>query len=330
MSTCFGSGSQPKCPQGLRSEIGEISQCFICRYFPVDFEQVYDTYYPTHQFRCLILGMQANMMSSHRFSAILWLSLVAISSTAVAHENILKTTVDPSNDAWDYSDGPNGPAHWGDLNPSWRTCNEGQNQSPINIDTSNLVYDEKLDAPATHEYVETPAYVLNNGHTAQVIWPAGWIYIDGKNYSMTGFQFHSPSEHTIDGTSYPLEMQIVHMTDEGDYAVVVILSSIQEMVNGWVAQFWDQIPSLSSIWQPVPVGNLSPDGFRVNFSKYYRYSGSLTSPDCQENVIWTVLSTVYEISPGQIEHLRSVFPDANNRPIQPLGDRKVSYPKASA
>lgn len=63
MSTCFGSGSQPKCPQGLRSEIGEISQCFICRYFPVDFEQVYDTYYPTHQFRCLLLGNVPGLFS---------------------------------------------------------------------------------------------------------------------------------------------------------------------------------------------------------------------------------------------------------------------------
>ncbi|KAL3697110.1 hypothetical protein R1sor_011186 [Riccia sorocarpa] len=266
------------------------------------------------------------MMSRQRLLVAFSISLLLaiFSSTADAYENLLKTKVDYFED-WDYGPGAHGPAHWGE---NWEICGVGKNQSPIDIDTSQLVYEEKLDAPILHSYTDENAYVFNNGHFPQVIWPAGWIYVDKKNYTMIGFQFHSPSEHTIDGKSHDIEMQILHVNEDGDYAIVVILSDVQDKVNGWVEQFWNKIP-VANFWSPVDVGVLSPDGFRVNFSKYYRYTGSLTTPDCQENVVYSILSTVYEISPGQLEHLWNIFPNPTNRPVQPIGDRKVSYPKAS-
>ncbi len=33
---------------------------------------------------------------------------------------------------WSYS-GPDGPEHWGDLDPSFAACKDGQRQSPIDI-----------------------------------------------------------------------------------------------------------------------------------------------------------------------------------------------------
>jgi len=37
------------------------------------------------------------------------------------------------------------------------------------------------------------------------------------------FHFHHPSEHTIDGKAYPLEMHFVHAAPDGDLAVVGVL-----------------------------------------------------------------------------------------------------------
>ena len=35
-------------------------------------------------------------------------------------------------------------------------------------------------------------------------------------------------------------------------------------------------------------------------SKFYRYSGSLTTPDCNEVVTWTVFSDAVEVSQAQV------------------------------
>ncbi|KNA11924.1 hypothetical protein SOVF_130620, partial [Spinacia oleracea] len=61
--------------------------------------------------------------------------------------------------------------------------------------------------------------------------------------------------------------------------------------------------------------------------KYYRYPGSLTTPPCDENVIWNVLSEVETISKDQVEALKAPLREAykikNARPTQPLNGRKV-------
>lgn len=34
--------------------------------------------------------------------------------------------------------------------------------------------------------------------------------VDGKVFELKQFHFHTPSEHTIDGEYFPLEMHLVH------------------------------------------------------------------------------------------------------------------------
>ncbi|CAM6122717.1 unnamed protein product [Calypogeia fissa] len=274
--------------------------------------------------------MRAKMLLQCFFVVLSFVSLASSTHAAADKEGFLRTVVDNAEEegiSWDYGDGPCGPAHWGELSPSWKMCSAGKSQSPIDIDTGKLKYDKQLDVPAVHDYKDTEASVVNTGHSIQVKWPAGTLSVEGKTYKMTHFEFHTPSEHTIDGKSLPLEMQIVHENEDGDYAIVVVLSDYGP-TNWWVEGFWHLIPTLDDIGKPIPVGVISPDGFRVNFSEYYRYEGSLTAPDCQENVVWTILSTVYEISEEQVAHLQSLLPSANNRPVQPLGDRKVYIPQS--
>ena len=55
----------------------------------------------------------------------------------------------------------------------------------------------------------------------------------------------------------------------------------------------------------------------------FRYSGSLTTPPCSEDVSWFVLQTPIEASNEQIEHFRKIY-YGNNRPTQPLNDRTVT------
>ena len=47
------------------------------------------------------------------------------------------------NEWWTY-DGISGPSYWGVINPDWNMCSKGKQQSPVNIDPDQLIYDEKL------------------------------------------------------------------------------------------------------------------------------------------------------------------------------------------
>ena len=40
---------------------------------------------------------------------------------------------------------------------------------------------------------------------------------------------------------------------------------------------------------------------------YYRYSGSLTTPTCDESVVWTVFHTAITISQEQVTHRLTLF-----------------------
>lgn len=55
---------------------------------------------------------------------------------------------------------------------------------------------------------------------------AGHIEINGTEYKLKQFHWHSPSEHTIDGKKYDLEAHLVHETPQGQTAVVGILYKI--------------------------------------------------------------------------------------------------------
>merc|ERR1712048_463758 len=57
---------------------------------------------------------------------------------------------------------------------------------------------------------------------------------------------------------------------------------------------------------------------------FYRYSGSLTTPPCTETVKWFIFQKTLPMSASQWLAFKDIYPNpGNNRPIQPLHDRKV-------
>lgn len=49
---------------------------------------------------------------------------------------------------------------------------------------------------------------------------------------------------------------------------------------------------------PLPLMSLLPP--EEDLRKYYRYEGSLTTPDCYEGVIWTIFEKPVELSLRQV------------------------------
>lgn len=53
---------------------------------------------------------------------------------------------------------------------------------------------------------------------------------------------------------------------------------------------------------PIVLSDLLPD----NTKDFYRYHGSLTTPTCEETVIWTVFTTPIAVSETQVEYFLKI------------------------
>jgi len=204
------------------------------------------------------------------------------------------------------------PEEWAELSDYYETCGTGQEQSPIDLtnaavaDLENIVFD----------YKETTVNIINNGHTVQVNVVAGsQIVINGGTYELKQFHFHAPSEHTVDGQDYPIEMHLVHQDANGKLAVVGVFIA-EGAENTAFTSVKDHLPEeeigIIATGATVQVADLLPTEQTV-----YRYSGSLTTPPCSEEVIWSVMKTPVEMSAEQIMAFTDIIA-GNNRPLQPI------------
>ncbi len=225
-------------------------------------------------------------------------------------------SISPKAADWGYN-GPAGPSNWGELSSEFATCQQGKQQSPVDIKSTtsaNL-------PPIEFNYKYTPFKVINNGHTLQVEYePGSSIKIGGKRYELLQFHFHAPSEHSIDGKTYPIEAHLVHKSQDGELAVLgIFMQSGRE--NSFIQALWSNLPEEQ--------GENQVRGISVNASamppvnkSYYNYPGSLTTPPCSEGVNWIVFKTPIEVSPGQIDAFKSIY-NGNARPVQPLNGRNI-------
>ena len=210
---------------------------------------------------------------------------------------------------WTY-EGAEGPEHWGELTPEFRSCSLGMEQTPIDIDSAIRAEVGQLDIA----FAPTEARVVNNGHTIQVnCAPGSYSLISGTRYELLQFHFHHPSEHLVAGKSFQMECHFVHKSASGALAVVGVFIN-QGAENKALAAVWDVMPSQTgnevAVDKPVDIRGLLP-GSR----SYYRYAGSLTTPPCSEGITWTIFAEPVEASTAQIAQFAALFPN-NARPVQ--------------
>lgn len=217
---------------------------------------------------------------------------------------------------WDYS-GAEGPEHWGELDPHFTLCQNGKNQSPVDL-TSTV--DTKL-PPITFHYQADEADEVNNGHTVQINEkPGSWITLDGQDYELKQFHFHTPSENHIDGQAFAMEAHLVHADQDGHLAVIAVMFQ-EGAEDAALKAAWAAMPAQPE--QEVHVTKVSPDALLPTNRDYYRFTGSLTTPPCTEGVTWLVMKQPVTASAGQIQQFAQIMGHPNNRPIQPLNARVV-------
>jgi carbonic anhydrase len=201
------------------------------------------------------------------------------------------------------------------------TESNGERQSPINIVSTEAVPGQH--ALALH-YRASREHITNTGHTVKVDYdPGSSLELDGKTYDLQQFHFHTPSEHQLDGTTYPLELHMVHALrgEEGKYAVVGVLFK-QGAADELLGKIAAAAPSEAGATKDDAAVELDVTSLFSPRDGYFHYEGSLTTPPYAETVTWIVSKHVHEASGAQISAINQREGD-NARHIQALGARHV-------
>ena len=219
---------------------------------------------------------------------------------------------------WGYS-GEGGPERWGDLSDAYRACKEGARQSPIDI----AGYADGPGPPLSFAYGSPAAEIENDGRLVQAHYEEGnAIDLGGRAHRLKSLHAHVPSEHTIDGESFALELHMVHVDAAGELAVVSLLYQ-----NGAAD------PAIQTLIDAAPAtgetadthGRLDPSLYPPSNLGYYRYTGSKTTPPCNGPVDWLVMAEAGTVSVEQAHQVSALTGGVpTNRPLQPLGGREIT------
>ncbi len=151
------------------------------------------------------------------------------------------------------------------------------------------------------------------------------VTMDGAVYYAEEIIFHTPSEHTLDGKKYDMEVQIIHYGQtQGDIAKQIILSFLFEKTAGAINPFLEDfnyfdLPNPTSTIRDIDQTIFIPKILQTNYDyvnpsdsktnnvekdsdfismnpfSFFTYQGSITFPPCTEDTIMYVASEPLKI-----------------------------------
>jgi len=218
-----------------------------------------------------------------------------------------------------------GPAEWGSL-PGNAACAAGKRQSPVDLATRIPFPVEAKDLPnLAFKYGTTRLHLVNNGSTIRADVDKGsTVAIDGAVWTLLQFHFHTPSEHSLDGLHYPMEMHLVHAGPDGKPGLVVGVFLVQGGDTPALAPVFASLPKEKGAKRDDAAVAIDLDKLLPAARTYLAYEGSLTTPPCTEGIRWYVLQSPMGITGEQLGAFVSLpHMTPTNRPVQPLAGRKV-------
>ena len=247
-------------------------------------------------------------------------------------------------------------------------CKEGQEQSPIDLPIIEKSGPIK-EAPFFNYFYLKPS---NDSMTRMLYEPNGGylkivnnmksfgkvVFTNGAVYEAKEILIHTPSEHTINGKYYDMEVQILHYgVSKGDIDKQVSLSFLFKSKPGVLNKFFEKLDYYNL---PNPIDqskfinnelfiphlldlNDDDDSISMKSFSFYQYNGSLSLPPCTERTTVLVASEPIEMSSTTIALFKEALrvPDTinengqvflgdleekfSNRAIQQLNGREVKY-----
>ncbi|KAK4468707.1 hypothetical protein MN116_007887 [Schistosoma mekongi] len=251
---------------------------------------------------------------------------------------------------WSYTNTMTGPSTWPE---HIRNMCSGYYQSPIDLQTKTSTFDKNLKEVLIYQNstISDNYSITNSGHSVVIEFPPDkwFITFDGlfdKKYEIVQMHFHwggvdtYGSEHTIDGRRFPLELHIVSYRRElyssfndavirpGGLAVLGIMHDVvksatyEETIFNAYQNFSGALTS-----NLMPTNSLRINEFNLslvltllNSNRYFRYIGSLTTPPCTENVLWTVFMDPVPVTSEQVELFRNLHYPPNETQIRMINN----------
>jgi len=152
-------------------------------------------------------------------------------------------------------------------------------------------------------------------------------------YKASRIVFHHPSEHTVDGKRYPLEVQIfLKVGDEMESAVVssfgivtekdLVTLDIQEVAEDMLTFS----PTSSSLKKQFNAASLLPQA-----GGFFSYEGSDTAPPCGRNLRWFIAEHTTNFTSSMVTALKGYIQQmhplstGNARPLRVQGGAQISH-----
>ncbi|KAK5979071.1 Carbonate dehydratase eukaryotic-type [Trichostrongylus colubriformis] len=199
---------------------------------------------------------------------------------------------------WGYREG-NGPENWG------KSCQDGFRQ--VRFVGSKLEFLISVAVNGFDNWGTRQPYIQGGGlkHRYQLVqFHLHWAQHD-----------HLGSEHKMGGLHYPAELHLVHVRQGLTVQEAIKKPDGVAVVGVFLVIGHDgsSMSSVSSVLESVvfPGNQSTVQGFRTRpmlpaqTEAFYRYEGSLTTPDCDEAVIWTILAEPVSVTRSQVSMISS-------------------------
>ncbi|XP_065556691.1 carbonic anhydrase-related protein 10-like isoform X2 [Artemia franciscana] len=241
-------------------------------------------------------------------------------------------------DVWWTYDGISGASFW-NVNPMWKICSEGKQQSPIDIIPKNLLFDPAL--KSLYIGKQTVSGSLRNTGQTLLFQPSkshssisGTGHHPGSPGANKGFLSRQSSlsfpmsggmnARNLDQTtppvnitggplaySYQIEEVTIHFGTDNDHGSEhkidgnVFPAEIGEVTN-------PELQTFTGALSQIPYAGMSADvsvslrGLLPSTDHFVTYEGSTTHPGCWETVTWIVFNRPIYITKQELSSLRSL------------------------
>lgn len=237
----------------------------------------------------------------------------------------------------DYCEGseesPCGPNQWHTI-PGSEQCEEKGTQSPINIESHNVLPVTISDVTLHVKGECNQGLFEINEHTTEVkiqdVCPDVFsLTYKGKKFTLLQLHFHSPSEHTIDGEYYPAEVHMVHMADDGQALPLGVMIGVSDVVSDPgefirelhvnMPRYTPDLADANYIEEPREFFNMNPyERILPADSRFFAYSGAFTTPPCTSGTQWLLAMTPVTMSQATLDEYRQMINELPDHQLAPF------------
>ena len=154
----------------------------------------------------------------------------------------------------------------------------------------------RLDRPNETDFTTLPSAIFDEGNVNETVYLASW-------------HIHAPADHSVQGDRSKAELHFVHADAQGHERAVLAIRIDPGNSN---STFFNQLPPMigfnqtenHSLQVPMDISAFLPE--INNFSDFWTYKGSLTSPPCTEGLRWFVARNIMFVSDQQMQDILRV------------------------